>query len=92
MDIKERAGRRIETTAADFREIYEEHGPGPALRLLATAAPLLSAEQAANIGRWFKRMADEDKSFTGGDAQAGMRAAAACLSHIATLKRRGHLL
>ena len=78
---------RIDVTQEDFRRVFHEYGADPTLRLLATAVPLLSGEESRAGGLWLKeRAAEEGHLVPGGDA--GLRAAAACLLHIATLKER----
>ena len=73
---------RIDVTQEDFRRVFHEYGADPTLQLLATSVPLLSGDEARGIGLWLRERAAEE----GGDA--GLRAAAACLMHIATLKER----
>ena len=78
---------RIDVTQEDFRRVFHEYGAAPTLRLLATAVPLLSGDESRAVGLWLKeRAAEEGHLVPGGDA--GLRAAAACLLHIATLKGR----
>ena len=72
---------RLDVTQEDVRRVFHEHGADPTLRLLATSVPLLSGDESRAIGLWLRERAAE-----GGDA--GLRAAAACLLHIATLKER----
>lgn len=74
---------RIDVTQEDFRRVFHEYGTDPTLRLLATSVPLLSGTESRAVGLWLKERAAEEE---GGDA--GLRAAAACLLHIATLKGR----
>ena len=74
---------RIDVTQEDVRRVFHQYGADPTLRLLATSVPLLSGPESRAVGLWLKERAD---LVPGGDA--GLRAAAACLLHIATLKGR----
>ncbi len=78
---------RIDVTQEDFRRVFHQYGADPTLRLLATSVPLLSGSESRAVGLWLQeRAAEEGHLVPGGDA--GLRAAAACLLHIATLKGR----